>query len=267
MPRKFTASLRLRDPSGFDRARRDARPNGLRGFGRAIVILVAATIIASAAATPVAAAPRHSSRSQPSQPTGHGFANLKPLWSAYPLRPRRGSSRKRAIPRARPPSSRPSKTSAGGQRSHQQGSWLAWVIAAGVATTVLLVLVARQRRRRLALRKAEHQPSPRLAVGGGGEDGIAPAADWSDHSTRDPPAPRAPIDNRRIAVDWPDDYHLLFVPTSTGYILVARPGDVPPALVEFDGKDFGLDGRFRVSKIGASPLPSDERACAYLERT
>jgi hypothetical protein len=239
----------------------------LRGFGRAIVILVAATIIASAAATPVAAGPRHSSRSQPSQPTGRGFANLKPLWSAYPLRPGRGSSRERASPRARPRSSQPSKTSAGGQQRHQKGSSLAWVIAAAVATTVLLVLVARQRRRRLALRKAEHQPSSRPAVDGGGEDGIAPAAEWNDQSTRDPPAPPAPTDTRRIAVDWPHDYHLLFVPTSTGYILLARPGDVPPALVEFDGRDFGLDGRFRVSKIGASPLPSDERACAYLERT
>jgi hypothetical protein len=54
---------------------------------------------------------------------------------------------------------------------------------------------------------------------------------------------------------------------STGYTLVARSGDVPPVLFEFDGKDFGLDGRFRVSKIGPSPLPSDERDCAYLERT
>ena len=240
----------------------------MRGFARVIVILVAATTIAAAAATPVAAGARHSSRPQPSHRTGHRFANLKLLWSAYPLRPRRESSRARAIPRSRRPSSQASKASTRGRRRHHQGSSLAWVVAVGVATTVLLVLVARQRRRGLALRKAEPQPSSRVAAdGGASEDGITPAADWGEHSTGDRRAPRAPTDDRRIAVDWRHDDHLLFVPTSTGYRLVARPGDVPPVRFEFDGKDFGLDGRFRVSKIGASPLPSDERECAYLERT
>jgi hypothetical protein len=260
------ASLRLRDPHGSDPGRRDARLIGLRGLPRAIAVIAAATIIAAATPTPVAAAGRSSSQPRPTQHSGHRFANLRLLWSAYPLGPR-ASSHERAVRRSRPPSSQPSKASARDQRRHQPGSSLAWLVAAGVGTAVLLVLVSWQTRRGFALRKVGRQPSSRSVVDGGSEDGIAPAADRGDQSTDSRRAPHAPTDSRRSAVDWPHDDHLLFVPTSTGYLLAARPGDAPPVLFEFDGKDFGLDGRFRVSRIGASPLPSDDRDCAYLERT
>jgi hypothetical protein len=60
--------------------------------------------------------------------------------------------------------------------------------------------------------------------------------------------------------------HLLFVPTTHGYELVERAGDVPPVLSELDGQRLGLDGRFVVTKIVESPLPADRRECAYLER-
>jgi hypothetical protein len=56
--------------------------------------------------------------------------------------------------------------------------------------------------------------------------------------------------------------HLLFVTRPTGYELAERDGD-PPApgeLVELDG-----EGRFVVSKVAPSPLPDDERLCAYLQ--
>lgn len=56
--------------------------------------------------------------------------------------------------------------------------------------------------------------------------------------------------------------HLLFLTRATGYELVERDGD-PPALgdaVELDG-----EGRFVVSKVAQSPLPDDDRSCAYLQ--
>ncbi len=59
-----------------------------------------------------------------------------------------------------------------------------------------------------------------------------------------------------------DGKHLLFVWRPTGYVLEERDGE-PPEVgteVELDG-----DERQRVSKIGPSPLPSDDRPCAYLQ--
>ena len=54
--------------------------------------------------------------------------------------------------------------------------------------------------------------------------------------------------------------HLLFVWKTTGYELVERDGEPPEV-----GAEVELDGRSgRVTKIGASPLPGDGRACAYL---
>ena len=57
------------------------------------------------------------------------------------------------------------------------------------------------------------------------------------------------------------DKHLLFVTKSTGYELVERDGD-PPALGESVEVE---DLSFTVTKVGPSPLPQDERACAYLQ--
>ena len=54
--------------------------------------------------------------------------------------------------------------------------------------------------------------------------------------------------------------HLLFLWRPTGYELVERDGE-PPAV----GTEVEVDGEStRVTKIGASPLPGDGRACAYL---
>lgn len=55
--------------------------------------------------------------------------------------------------------------------------------------------------------------------------------------------------------------YLLFVWTPRGYELREREGD-PPAVgaeVEEDGK------QQRVSKLAPSPLPGDDRVCAYLQ--
>jgi hypothetical protein len=58
--------------------------------------------------------------------------------------------------------------------------------------------------------------------------------------------------------------HVLFISQASGYQLLSREGRVPEAgteitLSERDG------GRYRVAKVGPSPLPDDPRRCAYLE--
>ena len=58
--------------------------------------------------------------------------------------------------------------------------------------------------------------------------------------------------------------HLLFVGTAGGYFLVERdtaPGGAG-ALLELP--DFP-EARFRITKVGPSPLPGDRRRCAYLQ--
>jgi len=54
--------------------------------------------------------------------------------------------------------------------------------------------------------------------------------------------------------------YLLFVANTSGYELREQEGDAPDvgSEVEQDGKTL------RVTKIAPSPLPRDERACAYL---
>jgi hypothetical protein len=58
--------------------------------------------------------------------------------------------------------------------------------------------------------------------------------------------------------------HLLFVSKPSGYELVERDGEAPEPGSEVEVGDDGL--RFTVSKIGPSPLPQDDRSCAYLQR-
>ena len=55
--------------------------------------------------------------------------------------------------------------------------------------------------------------------------------------------------------------HLLFVWKPSGYELEERDGDPPTAGTEVEEGE----SRFFVSKVGPSPLPGDERVCAYLQ--
>lgn len=57
--------------------------------------------------------------------------------------------------------------------------------------------------------------------------------------------------------------YLLFVSKPTGYELAEREGEPPAPGAEVELEEGG--GRFFVSKIAASPLPDDERLCAYLQ--
>lgn len=55
--------------------------------------------------------------------------------------------------------------------------------------------------------------------------------------------------------------HLLFIWKPTGYELREGDGDPPAVGSEMDGDD----GKLRVTKIAPSPLPNDDRPCAYLQ--
>ncbi len=57
--------------------------------------------------------------------------------------------------------------------------------------------------------------------------------------------------------------HILFVSRPTGYELVERDGDPPAAGTQVDLEENGA--RFEVVKVAPSPLPQDDRPCAYLQ--
>jgi hypothetical protein len=55
--------------------------------------------------------------------------------------------------------------------------------------------------------------------------------------------------------------YLLFVWKPTGYELHERDGEVPSVGTEIDVEE----GRMVVTRLAPSPLPGDERQCAYLQ--
>jgi len=57
--------------------------------------------------------------------------------------------------------------------------------------------------------------------------------------------------------------HILFVSRPTGYELVERDGDPPTPGTQVDLEENGA--RFEVVKVAPSPLPQDDRLCAYLQ--
>ncbi len=58
-----------------------------------------------------------------------------------------------------------------------------------------------------------------------------------------------------------DKGHLVFVWKASGYELGERTGEAPSAGSAVDEGE----RRFVVVKVGPSPLPDDERTCAYLQ--
>ena len=58
-----------------------------------------------------------------------------------------------------------------------------------------------------------------------------------------------------------DGRYLLFVWKPTGYEIHEAEGELPAV-----GSEVDADGEtMRVTKVGVSPLPGDERPCAYLQ--
>jgi hypothetical protein len=55
--------------------------------------------------------------------------------------------------------------------------------------------------------------------------------------------------------------YLLFVWKPTGYELHERDGELPALGAVLDEEE----GRMVVTRIGPSPLPGDDRRCAYLQ--
>jgi hypothetical protein len=60
------------------------------------------------------------------------------------------------------------------------------------------------------------------------------------------------------------DKYLVFVPRHTGYELAERDGDPPRMGEEVELED---NGAYVVVKVSPSPLPEDDRLCAYLQAT
>jgi hypothetical protein len=58
------------------------------------------------------------------------------------------------------------------------------------------------------------------------------------------------------------DKYVLFISKPTGYELAEREGELPTPGTDVELED---GGRFFVSKIAPSPLPQDDRLCAYLQ--
>ena len=57
--------------------------------------------------------------------------------------------------------------------------------------------------------------------------------------------------------------YLAFVWTPNGYEFHEREGDPPPVGSQVEEQN----ARFVVTKVASSPLPGDERRCAYLQPT
>lgn len=55
--------------------------------------------------------------------------------------------------------------------------------------------------------------------------------------------------------------YLLFVSKPTGYELRERDGELPALGSVLEEED----GRMVVTRVGPSPLPGDDRRCAYLQ--
>ena len=65
--------------------------------------------------------------------------------------------------------------------------------------------------------------------------------------------------------DEPAIGHVLFISHHASYGILARDGHVPELGSEVALDDWA-EGRYRVAKVGPSPLPGDRRRCAFLER-
>jgi hypothetical protein len=59
-----------------------------------------------------------------------------------------------------------------------------------------------------------------------------------------------------------DGKYLLFLSRPSGYELLERDGEAPEPGAEVEIED---GGRYTVIKLAPSPLPQDERTCAYLQ--
>ena len=269
MPGRSAASLRPNDPQGFDRGRshHPVRSRS-RVAHRAIVVLVLSAIVA-ASATALASAPAHASKTPGRHHrASHRAVNPTALWKKFPLGARQ--SRKHVIANA-PGVSGPTHPKRQAQPHHDAGHSLRYALLGILFAGIVLILIGAawvRRKRGLADSRAARQPPPRSAAMTDSMESASLPTETRTGVARDvtPITAGEAASGDGAGVEWRRDGHLLFVPTSRGYTLLECPGEAPPVRRELDGAELGLQGRFRVLKIVASPLPSDERECAYLER-
>ena len=91
----------------------------------------------------------------------------------------------------------------------------------------------------------------------------------NEDTNREPSAHAREPDQPRSEPDRSDkrnaERHLLFISTSAGYSLVEREGAPPPPGDRLELAEQAMS--FVVLMLGASPLPNDQRSCAYLAPT
>jgi hypothetical protein len=113
-----------------------------------------------------------------------------------------------------------------------------------------------------ALADTETHPDPATRTSAIAEDDSGPRGDWRDRIDRY----IAPANGEQHRRDTPTvKRHLLFISTPAGYSFVEREGPPPPlgGHIEIPGQAIP----FVVLKVSRSPLPNDDRTCAYLQPT
>jgi hypothetical protein len=245
MPDKAAASLRRIDPPGSGHAR-----------ARTVLCCVVVLLFAGLPSGSAAAVHSTTTRVEPAR-----------LWSQFPLeqtRPSNGAATKAPRLVIVPGGTQTKRPPTAAHRGHVWRDALVAIVAF-LAAALLVFAAARRRRRRHSERPLESSDVPTFE----GEpiiDGRPTAPYVSEGEPIMDGRATVPQPGVSVANDGPQNGHLVFVPTEDGYTLLERPGDAPSFRRELDGSELGLDGRFRVLKVVASPLPSDERDCVYLER-
>jgi hypothetical protein len=238
------------------------RAASLRPIGRlGLVFACAGAVVCIAAAAESARSASQPPKSQPAASPGPGR-----LWSRFPLAERPNPGRpaddagaaapdgpsRAALAPAPPTVDRPSRL-----RRYLVAAFGTSIFATAFLLALLTVTASNTAAfHRLLARRGAPLPEPRPA----------PRSEEAVVASRGAPLPEprpAPRSEEAVVASR----HLVFVPADGGYTLVEVEGDPPGVGSWLNGSDFRLGGRFKVSKVGPSPLPADSRRCVYLERS
>jgi hypothetical protein len=211
-----------------------------------VVVFALASASVARGASSSSGATAHGRRQQARYPTR--------LWSKFPLAAKRSRPAQLRKPAHRALPGAP--LDSGRRRTWRPNALLSVLLASAAALLLAAGAVA------LRGRAAARRPDP---TGGKREAEAEPPVQAGTVQTGTAQAAEDDAPGHGHQSDEPPAVHVLFVPTELGYALVERAGDVPPVLDQIEGRDLGIEGRFLVSKVSASPLPRDDRRCAYLE--
>ena len=117
-----------------------------------------------------------------------------------------------------------------------------------------------------ALADTETEPNPATDTSAVTEEDSDPRGDWRDRIDRYIAPANGDAHERELTRErTAAKRHLLFVSTPAGYSFVEREGPPPPlgGHIEIPGQAIP----FVVLKVSRSPLPNDDRTCAYLQPT